>query len=63
MMNPNMEYGQIIRGNGKTATHIGRAEGIISGRALVSPVRAVKILQLSGTKRWGKNDTAGMVNW
>ncbi|KAG2173733.1 hypothetical protein INT43_005153 [Umbelopsis isabellina] len=63
MMNPNMEYGQIIRGNGKSATHIGRAEGIISGRALISPVRAVKILELSGTRHWGKNDTAGMVGW
>ncbi|KAI8575081.1 hypothetical protein K450DRAFT_275948 [Umbelopsis ramanniana AG] len=62
-MNPNLEYGQIIRGNGKSATHIGRAEGIISARALVSPIRAVKILQLAKARAWKKNDTAGMVDW
>jgi hypothetical protein len=62
-MNPNLEYGQIIRGNGKSATHIGRAEGIISARALVSPIRAVKVLQLTKSRAWGKNDSAGMVDW
>lgn len=62
-MNPNLEYGQIIRGNGKSATHIGRAEGIISARALVSPIRAVKLLQLAKARAWKANDTAGMVDW
>jgi hypothetical protein len=62
-MNPNFEYGQIIRGNGKSATHIGRAEGLISARALVNPIRAVKMLQTSRTRHWSKEDTAGMVDW
>lgn len=62
-MNPNLEYGQIIRGNGKSATGIGRAEGLISARALVNPIRAVKMLQTSHTSHWSKSDSAGMVDW
>lgn len=62
-MNPNLEYGQIIRGNGKSATGIGRAEGLISSRALVSPIRAVKMLQAGHASHWSKSDSAGMVDW
>ncbi|KAI8575080.1 hypothetical protein K450DRAFT_263398, partial [Umbelopsis ramanniana AG] len=62
-MNPNFEYSQIIRGNGKTASHTGRSTGVIIARCLVGPIRAIKFLQLRNSYAWSHSDTAGMISW
>lgn len=62
-MNPNFEYSQIIRGNGRSASHIGRSTGVIIARSLIGSIRAIKFLQLRNSYAWSSSDTAGMMSW
>jgi hypothetical protein len=55
-MNPNLNYGQGVRGE-----VTGRPEGLISARGLVGVMDAIGLL--AGSKTWTPADQQGMVDW
>ncbi|RUP46823.1 hypothetical protein BC936DRAFT_146482 [Jimgerdemannia flammicorona] len=58
-MNPNVNYGQVVRGI--NSTHTGRKEGILSVRSLIDVPRAVE--WLDNSKSWTKEDDDGIRAW
>jgi hypothetical protein len=55
-MNPNLNYGQAIKG-----VNTGRGAGMIDTRHFIKVIDAIGLLQ--GAKYWKAEDQQGMVNW
>ncbi|KAF8898582.1 alginate lyase-domain-containing protein [Infundibulicybe gibba] len=61
-MNPNMNFGQIVRGPGPKGRQ-GTFTGVLDLRGIVKVVNAVQILRTSGSPEWTDNKHQGMVEW
>lgn len=59
-MNPNLKYGQTIRGPGK---HEGSFMAILDLRGLVKVVNAVEILRQTGAPQWTYELDSRLVDW
>jgi Alginate lyase len=61
-MNPNLNYGQVVRGPGNTS-HNGRYTGLIDLKCMVKVVNAVLILRAGQAPGWTGVIDSGLVNW
>ncbi|KAI0651739.1 alginate lyase-domain-containing protein [Trametes meyenii] len=61
-MNPNVNYGQQVRGPGK-AHQMGTYTGILDLRGLVKVVNAIQILKASASPDWTSARDKAMSNW
>ncbi|KAN0114323.1 Alginate lyase domain containing protein [Russula decolorans] len=61
-MNPNLNYGQVVRGPGQTS-HAGRSSGVIDLKCMVKVVNAVLVLRAGGAPGWTSAIDLGLVNW
>jgi len=61
-MNPNMAFGQIVRGPGERGRS-GAWTGILDWRGLVKVVDGVTILSLTGHPDWNDARDNGMKTW
>ena len=59
-MNPNMNYGQVVRGPGKTS---GTFTGILDLRGTVKIVNAILIIQALNCSDWTEENRAEVRNW
>lgn len=61
-MNPNMNYGQVVRGPGQ-ASRAGRSSGVIDLKCMVKVVNAVLVLRAGRAPGWTSAIDLGLVNW
>lgn len=61
-MNPNLNYGQVVRGPGQTSL-TGRSSGVIDLKCMVKVVNAVLILRAGHAPGWTSGIDSGLVNW
>lgn len=61
-MNPNMNFGQQVRGPGKDH-QMGTWTGILDMRGLVKVVNGLKVLKEAGSPDWSQARDTGMTNW
>ncbi|KAI0639288.1 chondroitin AC/alginate lyase [Trametes polyzona] len=61
-MNPNVNYGQLVRGPGK-AHQIGTYTGILDIRGLVKVVNAMQIMRATASPDWTAARDKAMSNW
>jgi hypothetical protein len=61
-MNPNLNYGQVVRGPGQTS-RTGRSSGVIDLKCMVKVVNAVLVLRAGGAPGWTSAIDLGLVNW
>jgi Alginate lyase len=61
-MNPNLNYGQVVRGPGN-ASYNGRYAGVIDLRCMVKVVNAVLVLRAGQAPGWTGVIDSGLVNW
>ena len=59
-MNPNLNYGQVVRGPGSRA---GRSSGVIDLKCMVKIVNAVLVLREGRAPGWTSAIDSGLVNW
>jgi hypothetical protein len=61
-MNPNLNYGQVVRGPGQTS-RTGRSSGVIDLKCMVKVVNAVLVLRMGQAPGWTSAIDSGLVNW
>ena len=61
-MNPNMNYGQLVRGPGKEH-QIGTFTGILDMRAFVKVVNAIQLLRVTKSPDWTSAREQAMMSW
>lgn len=61
-MNPNLNYGQMVRGPGQTF-QAGRSSGLIDLKCVVKVVNAVLVLRTGQAPGWTSAIDSGLVNW
>ncbi len=61
-MNPNMNYGQVVRGPGQ-ASRIGKSSGVIDLKCMVKVVNAVLVLRAGQAPGWTGAIDSGLINW
>ena len=61
-MNPNLNYGQMVRGPGQNY-RAGRSSGVIDLRCMVKVVNAVLVLRAGQAPGWTSAIDSGLVNW
>jgi hypothetical protein len=61
-MNPNLNYGQMVRGPRQTF-HAGRSSGLIDLKCMVKVVNAVLVLRAGQAPGWTSAIDSGLVNW
>jgi hypothetical protein len=61
-MNPNMNFGQIVRGPGKDG-QAGTFTGILDLRGIVKIVNSVLVLKESESPEWTNERDQGMKQW
>lgn len=61
-MNPNMNYGQIVRGPGPSGV-TGSWTGILDMRGNVKTINAISILRQGKADQWTASHQQGMISW
>ncbi|KAF8912813.1 alginate lyase-domain-containing protein [Gymnopilus junonius] len=61
-MNPNVQFGQIVRGPGQSGQD-GTFTGVLDLRGLVKVVNGISILKAAGSPDWNETRHQGMASW
>lgn len=61
-MNPNVKYGQIVRGPGEEGSK-GTFTGILDSRGLVKIANAIAVMKAAGSPDWSSSVASAMNSW
>ena len=61
-MNPNLNYGQVVRGPGPTS-NTGMHTGVLDLKCMVKVVNAVLVLRAGNASEWTSEIDSGLVTW